>query len=72
MVETYNINNPKMLNSVVCFIDILGFSSMIEESCKSHSGNQLLNKLYLSIKDNIEFIKPSTENSGAIKFLLII
>ncbi|WHH58269.1 hypothetical protein [Petroclostridium sp. X23] len=66
MRETYDKKNPKMLNSAVCFIDILGFSSMIEESCKNCNGNQLLNKLYHSIKDNIEFIKSSTQHSGAM------
>lgn len=67
MKETYDLHNPEMLNSAVCFIDILGFSSMIEQSCKNNSGNQLLNKLCTSINDNINLINPRTKYSGSIK-----
>ena len=68
MREIYIPNNPKMLSSAVCFIDILGFSSLIEESCKNHRGDQLLSRLYRCIIDNISFIRPSTQYSGKIKF----
>lgn len=67
MRETYISDNPKMLNSAVCFIDILGFSSLIEEACKNNRGDHLLNRLYHSIIENIGFIKPSTQFSGKIK-----
>lgn len=67
MKEMYNKNNPQMLNSAVCFVDILGFSSMIEQSCKENNGNRILNRLCSRIKNSIEFIKPTTEVLGTIK-----
>lgn len=60
-------NNPKMKNSVVCFIDILGFSKMIEKSSIEQQENKLLKKISKIINDNIQYIKPTNKDLGTIK-----
>lgn len=64
MSERYNKEEPKMLHSVVCFIDILGFSSMITTSFNAGKGNELLAKLYNSIKDNIAWFEPISKSTS--------
>lgn len=64
MKEQYN-TDPKMENSVVCFIDILGFSKIIEKSSIEQQGNKLLKKIYKIINTNIKYLKP--EVFGTIK-----
>lgn len=67
MRDNYDPDNPRMLNSAVCFIDILGFSNMINEACKSNTGNDLLLNIYNSINNSIQYIKPSSHGVGNIK-----
>lgn len=38
-MQKYNQDNPMLVNSIVCTIDILGFSQMIIDSCKNGYGN---------------------------------
>ncbi len=67
MREKYDIDNPKMKESVVCYIDILGFEEMIKKAVKNNNANCLLKRLYNSIKDNVAFINPSPSSVGEIK-----
>ena len=43
-MQKYDQENPKLINSMVCTIDILGFSQMIVDSCSKGYGNKLLNE----------------------------
>lgn len=42
----YNPNNPNLLESIVCFTDILGFSDLIINTPTRQSGNHLLKNLH--------------------------
>ena len=46
MLPKYNPNNPSLLESIVCFTDILGFSSLIINTPNLQSGNHLLKDLH--------------------------
>lgn len=54
----YDTNNPKLINSLVCFVDILGFSSLImNKSNDIESSNLLLKNLNALLKQ--EYAKIS-------------
>lgn len=46
MLPKYNPKNPGLLESIVCFTDILGFSSLIVNASNRQSGNHLLKDLH--------------------------
>lgn len=46
MVSEYNSTNPKLLNSIVCFTDILGFSNLVAQTNNISQGNKLLKDLH--------------------------
>ena len=52
----YDQDNPTLVNSVVCAIDILGFSQMIVASCKDGSGDKLLREMNYLINKNKQCI----------------
>lgn len=54
--KNFLLNNPRMVNSIVCFIDILGFTEMIKTKCKNGEGNELLSRLYNSLNRSYELI----------------
>ena len=59
----YDEKFPRLLNSIVCAIDILGFSEMILDSCKNGLGNNLLGEInYL-----IEKIKSVLFRTNIVK-----
>lgn len=60
MTLTYDFNIPKMLKSVVCYIDILGYKQMVEEAFKNNNGDLLLGNLDEAINESIGFIKPGS------------
>ena len=66
-MQKYDQDNPKLVNSIVCAIDILGFSQMIAESCKDGSGNQLLREINYLINKNKQCIIPNKYSQGKIK-----
>ena len=41
-MQKYNQENPELVDSIVCAIDILGFSQMIIDSCNKGEGSNLL------------------------------
>lgn len=45
-VKIYDQDNPSLVNSMVCAIDILGFSQMILDSCKEGYGDKLLKEIW--------------------------
>lgn len=59
----YNSENPTLVNSVVCFIDILGFSSLGMEAIKNEKGNDYLRKLHFSLTNAREAINPYPTNA---------
>lgn len=65
--QTYNQENPGLVNSIVCAIDILGFSQMIIDSCKQGSGNKLLREINYLINKNKQCIIPNKYSQGKIK-----
>lgn len=67
MEVKYDRDKPKMLESVVCYIDILGYKQMIEEAFRNNSGDSLLVEIDEAIKDALDFIKPRSESSGTMK-----
>ncbi|MGL4772187.1 MAG: hypothetical protein ACRC2K_01360 [Clostridium sp.] len=66
-MEKYNHDNPKLINSMVCAIDILGFSEMIVDSCSKGEGNRLLNEISFLINKNKQCIIPNKYSQGNIK-----
>ncbi len=67
MREGYNKQKPVLKNSVVCFVDILGFSNIVTKACNEKSGNELLKKLHNAINNNMEFISPYFEGYSELK-----
>lgn len=63
----YDQDNPTLVNSVVCAIDILGFSQMIVDSCKNGSGDKLLREMNYLINKNKQCIIPNKYSQGKIK-----
>ncbi|MEG1141792.1 MAG: hypothetical protein RSE41_05015 [Clostridia bacterium] len=66
-IEKYDSENPRLVNSVVCAIDILGFSQMIVNSCKEGYGNKLLKEINYLIHKNKQCIIPNKYSHGKIK-----
>ena len=65
--QKYNEDNPQLINSIVCAIDILGFSQMIVHSSRDGSGNQLLKEINYLINKNKQCIIPNKYSQGKIK-----
>ncbi|MGL4737800.1 MAG: hypothetical protein ACRCW2_10140, partial [Cellulosilyticaceae bacterium] len=65
--QKYNETHPELIHSVVCAIDILGFSQMIIDSCKYGYGNQLLTEMNALINKNKQCIIPNKYSQGRIK-----
>ena len=65
--QKYNKVNPELVNSVVCAIEILGFSQMILESCQYGYGNKLLKEINYLINKNKQCIIPNKYSQGKIK-----
>ena len=66
-MQKYDQENPKLINSMVCTIDILGFSQMIVDSCSKGYGNKLLNEISSLINKNKLCIIPNKYSQGKIK-----
>lgn len=66
-MQKYDQENPKLINSMVCTIDILGFSQMIVDSCSKGYGNKLLNEISSLINKNKQCIIPNKYSQGKIK-----
>lgn len=66
-MQKYNQDNPALVNSIVCAIDILGFSQMILQSSKDGSGNTLLREINYLINKNKQCIIPNKYSEGKIK-----
>ncbi|VYT61614.1 hypothetical protein [Clostridium tertium] len=66
-MQKYDENNPKLINSMVCTIDILGFSQMILDSCNEGYGNDLLKEISYLINKNKQCIIPNKYSQGKIK-----
>jgi hypothetical protein len=66
-MSEYDDKNPELKNSVVCFIDILGFREISERAFTDHKGNDLLAKLNKIISKNIDHIKLNETYDKNIK-----
>lgn len=66
-MQKYNENNPMLVNSMVCTIDMLGFSQMIIESCNNKYGNDLLKEINFLINKNKQCIIKNKYSQGKIK-----
>lgn len=49
-ISEYDLENPDLLESIVCFSDILGFSNMILKSTKTEESSLLLKNLHKTLK----------------------
>ncbi|WP_242309337.1 hypothetical protein [Bacillus cereus group sp. BfR-BA-01524] len=58
MVVEYNSDNPELVNSVVCFIDVLGFTSIGLEAIRSGNGNDFLKEIHSSLSNARNAITP--------------
>ena len=65
--KQYDEKSPKLINSIVCAIDILGFSQMTLESCNNGLGNELLREINYLIDKNKKCIIPNKYSQGKIK-----
>lgn len=66
-LKKYDPENPVLVNSIVCAIDILGFSQMIVNSCSDGFGNKLLKEINYLINKNKQCIIPNKYTHGKIK-----
>ncbi|AIY80161.1 hypothetical protein FDC58_04505 [Clostridium botulinum] len=66
-MQRYDEENPNLVNSIVCAIDILGFSQMIVNSCSEGYGNKLLKEISYLINKNKQCIIPNKYSQGKIK-----
>lgn len=66
-VVKYDEDNPRLINSIVCAIDILGFSQMIVNSSKNGYGDNLLREINYLINKNKQCIIPNKYSKGKIK-----
>lgn len=66
-MQKYDKDKPTLVNSIVCAIDILGFSQMISNSCESGYGNKLLREINYLINKNKQCIIPNKYSEGKIK-----
>lgn len=66
-MQKYDQENSELVNSIVCAIDILGFSQMIMESCGKGYGNELLKEISYLINKNKQCIIPNKYSRGKIK-----
>lgn len=66
-MQKYNEYDPKLVNSMVCTVDILGFSQMITESCNNEYGNNLLKEINFLINKNKQCIIKNKYSQGKIK-----
>lgn len=66
-MQKYNEENPMLVNSIVCTVDILGFSQMIVDSCKNEYGNDLLKEINFLINKNKQCIIKNKYSQGKIK-----
>ncbi|UOG07892.1 hypothetical protein [Bacillus altitudinis] len=57
MFTKYNPQNPSLLESIVCFTDILGFSSLIINTSSLQSGNGLLKDLHKILTKHYEIMR---------------
>lgn len=66
-MQKYDPDNASLVYSMVCAIDILGFSQMIVGSCSNGSGNELLKEISYLINKNKQCIIPNKYSQGKIK-----
>ena len=66
-MQRYNEDNPMLVNSIVCTIDILGFSQMIVDSCNNKYGDDLLKEINSLINKNKQCIIKNKYSQGKIK-----
>lgn len=66
-IQEYDPQKPKLINSIVCAIDILGFSQMIQKSCEEGYGDSLLTEINYLINKNKSCITPNKYSKGKIK-----
>jgi hypothetical protein len=63
----YDSSNPILLNSVVCFIDILGFSSLGIEAIKLNKGEEFLKNIHNSLNKAKKSLTPYPSLSAKVK-----
>ncbi|GAA3662252.1 hypothetical protein [Asaccharospora irregularis] len=66
-MQKYDKDKPRLVNSIVCAIDTLGFSQMISNSCESGYGDKLLREINYLINKNKQCIIPNKYSQGKIK-----
>ena len=66
-MQKYNQEKPELVDSIVCAIDILGFSQMIIDSCNKGDGGSLLREINYLINKNKQCIIPNKYSQGKIK-----
>lgn len=59
MLPKYNPNKPELLESIVCFTDILGFSNLVTQAPNRQAGNKLLNHLHTTISEQYVLMRET-------------
>lgn len=67
MLNKYDSSNPTLVNSVVCFIDILGFQSLGLEAIKKGQGNIFLKDIHNSLIKAKKAITPNEFITAKVK-----
>ncbi len=67
MIPNYDPQNVEMIDSVVCFVDILGFQSLVNQAVTSGSGNDFLKRIHNSLKGAREELVPYSNDLASVK-----
>lgn len=68
-MNPYSSDSPKLLDSAVCFIDILGFSQLSNEALSNDFGNEFLIRINNALSNAYENIRKKAKDwNGEISF----
>lgn len=63
MLKKFDDLNPEVMECVVCYIDILGFTAMINDAETKNKSNELLNKVIQVLQNEIPVLEPYFEDN---------
>ena len=68
----YPTDPPQLVTSIVCYVDILGFSQLSSEALSLGTGNEFLGKLHTALNQAYERIRKHSKVWNEQKFVLKI
>lgn len=68
----YPDDPPQLVSSIVCYVDILGFSQLSSEALSSGNGNEFLGELHTALNQAYERVRKHSKGWSEQKFVLKI